>query len=179
MFNLLPDNLKRKVKSEYRLRLSSVVLVFTLFVQVSFLFFIFPAWLGSSYKEKEAITQKDLLDKSLLILDTKTVSSAITTLNMKLNVINSVLQYPKVLPLVNSLLAKITGQIYINGLTFESTSAKTGTVAIRGISSNREALVVFVKKIQDSGLFKSVDLPISNFTKDKNIDFSVSMTIAP
>ncbi|HEY4508810.1 MAG TPA: PilN domain-containing protein [Candidatus Paceibacterota bacterium] len=179
MFNLLPDNIKQKIKSEYRLRLLSVVLVSVLFLQVVSLFLLLPSWVLSLYKEKEAVAQKNFLDKSLLTLDTKSTSSVITDLNTKLNALSSSLSYPKILPLVNSIIANKSGEIRIKELSFDYTSENTANVVVKGVSSNRDSLVAFVKKIQDSNIFKNVNLPISNLAKDKNIDFSINMTVSP
>ena len=59
-----------------------------------------------------------------------------------------------------------------------TTSATSSTVAVSGISYNREALVSFVKSLEASKVFKNVDLPISNFTKDRDIKFTFRMSVS-
>lgn len=177
MFNLLPDALKQKIKSEYTLRWFSVLLTSILFIQLVFLCFLFPSWLVSLYKEREVVVRINTVDKTSKTLDTEQITTLIASINTKLEVINSKLQYPRVLPIVNSILSKKTNNIYVNGIIFTSDSDKTGSVTIRGVSYDRDSLVSFVKKLQGGGLFKNVDLPISNFARDKNIDFSINAII--
>lgn len=177
MFNLLPDNLKEKIRSEYYLRLIVVVFVFVIGIQVSFLIFLFPSWLISMEKEKEIISQSEISGKSLQDSQIDLVNSAINTINAKLRVINTTLEYPRVVSLIDSILSQKTGSIHIDGITYISQGVTTGKMVIAGTSTTRESLVVFAKKLEESRLFSSVDLPISNFAKDKDIDFSISMTI--
>jgi len=66
MFNLLPQNLKQKIKSEYALRRMVVILSFVIFLQVSSIVFTLPLWFISGFKEKEAVLQKKYMDNSTL-----------------------------------------------------------------------------------------------------------------
>lgn len=177
MFNLLPDSIKKKIKTEYRLRLLVIVLAFALFMQVSFLIFLFPSWLVSVYKEQEVLSQTETINKSPLFSDISSVTSIVTSINAELNVINSALEYPRIVPFVNTILSKKTRDIYINELIYTSTGKTTATIALSGISATRESLVAFVGSLKETESFSAVDLPISNFVKDRNIDFSLNISI--
>ena len=179
MFNLLPDNLKDKIKSEYRLRFWTVVLLLIIFLEVVLLVFIFPSWLTSFNKENDLISEVNKVNKSQLKNDTDPIIAEIRDLNLKLNIINTTLQYREVLPLAGTIISKKPRAIRITGFDYAGTGTSTADVVVRGISATREDLVSFVKTLKDTKTFKDAVLPVSNLAKDKNISFSINLTVAP
>jgi len=177
MFNLLPDNLKEQIISEYKLRKLTLGVIFLLFIQVSFLVFLFPSWLVSIYKERDILKQTEEMSKSSLVSNINTAVSTINSTNTKLKVLTTVLEYPKFTPFVNAILSKKTNNIQINAIMYTSTEASMATISIQGISSTRESLVSFVKNLENLGLFEKVNLPVSNLAKEKNINFFIDLTI--
>src|SRR3989344_943069 len=111
MFNLLPKNLKEKIKTEYKLRKITVILIFIICLQLSFLIFLTPSWLISFYKEKEVTSQSEEIKKHLSDSSLSEVIVTIRGINTKLNIINSVLKYPKIVPFINTILSKKTSSI--------------------------------------------------------------------
>ena len=177
MFNLLPENLKKQITKEYKLRLFIVAMFSLIIVQASFLVFLFPSWLVSNYKEKDFSSRNDEVNKSLSALDISSTTAFIKSLNARLVVINDGLEYPRLVPVVDTILSKKTPSIKIGAVYYTSNSATTGTLTVSGVSSTREALVSFADKIKEVEYLKKVDLPISNLAKDKNIEFSINMNI--
>ncbi len=177
MFNLLPDSLKSKIKKEYKLRLVVVVLAFVLFVQFSFLVFLVPTWVSSFYREKEAVSQSNEMNAFLSTLNISSTTSFVKSVNSKLSLINSSLEYPKVIPILDELLLKKTDFISLKGFSYTANATTTATLNLIGVGSSRESLVSFVKSLEEISFFKNVDLPISNLAKDKNIDFSININI--
>lgn len=51
-------------------------------------------------------------------------------------------------------------------------------IEVAGNASSRDALVAYSKKVQTNPIFKSVDLPFSNFTKESDIPFSATIHTA-
>src|SRR3989344_3730340 len=157
MFNLLPKNLKEKIKTEYKLRKITVILIFIICLQLSFLIFLTPSWLISFYKEKEVTSQSEEIKKHL---SDSSLSEVIVTIRG-----------------INTNLSKKTSSIKIDELAYILGQENTAEIIIGGTSLTREALVSFVKALEDSKSFNKVNLPISNLAKDKNISFSISLQI--
>ncbi len=177
MFNLLPENLRVNIKKEYFVRKVVLSLVFVIFLQTVFLIFIFPSWLISSYKEKEVVSRGEEMNKYLSSLNVASTTSNIRMINQKLAVIDGALSYPEMVPIIKNILSKRTSAIKIVDVVYISDGEKSASVSIKGKSETRESLLSFVKSLQDTNLFKSVDLPISNLTKDKNLSFSIEIKI--
>ena len=176
MFNVLPDNLKAKIKTLYRGRLLVVIFIFIFFIQLAFLIFLLPSWVISEAKENEIILQTEEINN--LAPELSSFSSLISSTNVKLGILNSALQYPVLIPLINTVVSSKTRAVLLNQFTYSLTGTSTATLAIRGISNTREALVSFAKNLQNTKKFKTVDLPISNLAKDKDLDFSINLVIA-
>jgi hypothetical protein len=177
MFNLLPENLKSFIHSEYRMRRLVLALLFIILIEISLLIFLFPTWLESNAKEKAITKQSEQASESLKNSDINPATVIIKSINTKLSVLNVALNYPKVTPFVNQILEKKSSTISINQITYNLVSSSTANITVGGVSKTREALVSFVKKLQETNSFKKVDLPISNLAKDKNIEFTLNLSI--
>lgn len=177
MSNLLPDELKNKIKSEYRLRRFITILYFILFIQVVFIVFILPSWLTSFYREKDLILQSDKMNNSISVLSASSTKSIIKSVNQKVGVINATLEYKELVPVINTVLTNKSRYIKINQFAYKSNTASSSIMIIQGVSATRESLSDFIKGLEDTHSFKKIDSPISNFTKDRDIKFSITMTI--
>ncbi len=178
MFNLLPEALKIEIKKEYFIRKVLLSLVFVIFIQIIFFVFIFPTLLISKSRSSEIALRSEEMNRHLSILNIASTTSDIKSLNAKLSAMDSALKYPALVPFLNSILGQKSKSIVINNFVYTSKDESSASIILEGISGNREALTTFVKNLQSTELFKSVDLPISNFTKDKNLNFSISITIS-
>lgn len=177
MFNLLPENLRKKIVKEYKARLVVICILFIVLIQVSFLIFLFPSWLVSHYKEQNYSLQSDELNKTLSTLDISSTTSFIKSFNTKIGIINDSLEYPKYVPLIDEILSKKTNSIRLSGIHYSVNSSTSGSITLEGIGDTRESLVAFSESLKTVEHFKKVDLPISNLAKDKNIGFTISISV--
>jgi hypothetical protein len=175
MFNVLPDNLKEKIKKQYRLRRLVVVLIFVLFVQISFLIFLFPSWIMSEYKERDSLDQINFQNSSVISQNTDAVLQTINDTNTAIDVINTAFKYPKVVPLFDAVISAKSKSISLRQLTYSAEGTSTASLSLEGIAATRQDLVSFVENLQKSGSFANVVSPVSNLEKDRDIDFSVSL----
>lgn len=177
MFNVLPENLKMQIKKEYRLRLLIVIFICIIFVLSSLLIFMLPPWVISSYKEWDVSSRVSNVSKSLSASNANAISAVVSSTNLKLNIINNTLQYPEITPIINVILINKTSGITIREFLYTSPNPQEGSITINGVANSREALVRFSKTLEQTKVFKTVDLPVSNLAKGKNIEFSVNLTI--
>jgi hypothetical protein len=177
MFNVLPDGLKEQVRKEYATRMWIMVGVVCVCVQISALFFLFPSIEASMYKKSDIVLSLDSLRSAQKMSEQESWSQRIPRTNATLEMINTMLQYPRVVPAMELILSKRPHGILLTDIAYESKDAANSSVVLRGVSKDREALVSFVKTLKESAFFESVELPVSNLAKEKNIDFSISTSI--
>ena len=65
--------------------------------------------------------------------------------------------------------------VRIQSVAFEKGVATEGKIVLAGIARDRDSLTDFVKMIESQEIFTKVDLPVSNFAKDKDINFSINI----
>ncbi len=77
---------------------------------------------------------------------------------------------------------KIAGRkpagVRIDGLSYhpqEPAQTWSAAIALTGLATSREALVAFVKALQAEPTFSSINVPVSNFAKDRDIEFSLTL----
>lgn len=176
MFNLLPEIFKEEIKSEYKLRRWIVALSLVLFLLVSFLVMAFSMWIISMDKEEDVTQQIEKQKETLTSQNANDILNVINSTNKKLSIFDKVMKYPEILPIYNTIISNKTPEISLRGFSYLIGQTETNVV-VTGISGTREALVAFVKNLNDSGSFTSVDLPVSNLAKQKNLEFNISIKI--
>jgi hypothetical protein len=185
MFNVLPENLKQIIRTEYKQRFWIVSSVLVLGVELCAILFLAPSLVVSTYKEKDLLSTIAVVSSSAAPSITLPVSSdenksrnlSIPETNQLLKIIDTELKYPKNSPYLDSILSLKMEGITIDQFSYTSTDSTHAEISLSGRSSTRESLASFVKSLKASKRFSSVDLPVSNLAKDKNIDFSISIKI--
>src|SRR3989344_5493752 len=147
MINLIPKEEKKKMVRNFYYKL---VILFLLTLGASFLILfmaILPSYFLSSVKDN-IVNEKLQIQKSESIpLPDQQTLAMIKDLNNKLDLIENVKNDP------------LQGK----------------KISIQGTAPSREILLLFRQALEDGTTFKQVDLPISNFVKGSNIQFSLSL----
>lgn len=121
---------------------------------------------------------RDDMNSNLSVLNIASTTSNVKKLNNNLIIMDKVLSYPKLTHYLNIIFLNKTKTILIDDISYIDINEKNATITVNGKSATREALLTLVKNLQTSGVFLSVDLPISNYAKEKDLDFSIKLTIA-
>jgi hypothetical protein len=117
------------------------------------------------------------MNKNLSNLNISSTTSNIKSINSKLTIIDNKLQYPDVISFVNLVLSKKATTTKVSDIVFIVNSAKKMTINLQGVSATRESLSAFSKSLQTIPEFKSVNVPLSSYTKDKDLSFSVDIKV--
>lgn len=175
MLNLLPKKAKKRIRKEYLLRL----IVIFLFMSAWLVFFagilLVPSFLVSSVKENVATERLDVLAEfNNLILD-EDLQNESKILNTRIEVLIS----DKSLALAENGFLEIVVRskpdgIYIDNISYDWGN---GRAILRGSSINREILLSFIKILESRKEFFDIDLPISNLVKDRNIPFTIKISL--
>ena len=175
MFNLLPNQSKKIILKDYLVRRYSIIFMIIVFVQVWFVVLLLPSLVTSYFKEKDLSYQVELIKESDVSKDASVISDLIISTNTKLSFYENDFSYPQIIPILENLLSYKSSLVKFTDFMYEASSNSSAKISIRGNASTRDSLVSFVQKIEESGLFKEVDLPISNLAKDRNIDFAINL----
>ena len=176
MINLLPLEEKKKVRGEYLARLTIAGLYFlaaTLLIGMVLLLSFYV-----SLRSKGTIA-RDQLDAFTLTEESnaKGYEEIIKETNKKLAVLQADDAKERVYDQVINTIISHRGDIRITGVVYEKT--KNGTILVRlaGVSPDRESLLAFTKVIEQKSPFSNVTVPVSNFVKERDIEFSMEITV--
>lgn len=179
MINLLPQEKKHKNIMLFRQNAVSV-LFFTLTVAVLLsAISLLPVYFVSSVRESIEQEKLVLFEQRPEVTESGVLAETIKSTNEKLEIFSET-EVPTLMRNVISPLIAIEQEgITIEGfLLNQPTKEGEGyTGEINGLASSREALLEFSSKIEATGNFSSVDVPISQYAKGKDIDYSITFQI--
>lgn len=176
MFNLLPENEKRNILREYNFRRAIVLTAFLFALGVIACVSLFPSFLLSSAKIIEEEAQLASIKKSDTFQEADRLNASLIETNLKIQSLKPLNNEQYIVDVIGTVIAKKNDAIRINGFLFKRGNGKdTGSLTVSGLTRDRESLSAFVRELEKEPLFTKVVLPISNFTKDRNAEFSIQI----
>lgn len=174
--NLLPTTEKEYLKKGLKLRFITIILFFTSASLLVGFVSLLPAYF---------LTLSHLSDSYLLSIknddSTKEMLSLPEEINSKLKFLQSSVSGIAVTDFFSQIINYLPSGITLNSITFakkQNFKEKNGTiVSISGMSASRDSLVSFSNLLKESKSFSSVEVPVSNLTKNKDLPFSISIFI--
>lgn len=176
MFNLIPDLVKEKILKDYVKRRIIVWLFAILVAVVITLVFLLPTFVHVFFEEKNMRADAEFVKSSIQIKKADEVVVTIKETNEQLRALSLIKNPTKPVDTVQKAIEVKNASIYINEIEYTE-NQKGGMLLLKGVALKRESLQDFVTKLQAVPGFKEVVLPVSNFAKDKDIDFALSITL--
>jgi hypothetical protein len=177
MINLIPNEEKKAKVKDFYFRLTVVLFFILGFSAVIASITILPAYFLSAVKKNVAVSKLETKKKeSLPPLDQEALTAA-SDLENKLVIAetNKQRKYVVSQEVVSKILLKKMADIKISEISYTE-GPKGKQISLAGTAPNRERLLMFRKILEDDLSFKEVDLPISNFIRGSNIEFSLTLT---
>ncbi len=177
MFNVLDTQSKKSLHEAYTLRRTIVWLWAITIVGIVFFLSLVPT-AYSIYIQKQTQTEELLsLRASLVSKNVQFTESIISSTNRILELFDEHTKSVVVTPVLFTVLEKKTNDITFKSIQYQYRT-EGAVLIIEGVSRNREALQLFAKSFEASPVFARVQLPISNFAKNKDIPFTLTLTLA-
>lgn len=175
MFNLLPPDEKKNIHSIYTLRRIDFVLLAFFATGVAANLLLFPSFLLTQIKHSEVKEEISFRQTSLQEKNTGELSTAIDKAKEEIEVLSTLTKdAPTVYELFSKIVARKSEEIKITGILYGG-EKNTHEIVVNGIAQNRDALLRFAENVKRELVFSNVSLPVSNFAKNKDIDFSFSI----
>jgi Tfp pilus assembly protein PilN len=177
MINLIPKEEKKRMTKDFYFRLALLFLVMLDFCVLVVTICVIPSYILSNVKNSvvnaKLIAQKN---EPLPLFDQQTLAQ-IKDINNKLDLVENAekSKFPLSEKVINAILLKKTSDIKITQILYNIDPILGKKISITGAAPSREVLLLFRQALEDSAAFKSIDLPISNFVKGSDIQFSLSL----
>jgi hypothetical protein len=175
MLSLLPQQLKKEVQKEYRLRLVSVACFLLAAVGALSAVALVPYIALSSIKEKAVEAGIALHEKDAQTGATGDFSADVARTKLLINTYAGREGGTSAQTLVERLVRVLPSDVSLSSIAIARTSSSTAQVIAEGVAVDRDALLFFVQELKKVPILKSVVLPVSNFAKAEDIEFSLTM----
>lgn len=180
LINLLPADRRDLLEREYRYRFGVVVIwLGTLLVAVAAVLLL-PTYvfLAGSASSKDAHLAS--IRASLSSSDQAALSARLSMLSDDAATLMALSRSSSVSKVVSAVLAVSRPGVTVSGFTYTAAAGKAaGTLALSGTAATRDALRSYQLALQSAPFARSADLPVSAYAKDTNIDFIITITLAP
>ncbi|MGM0482712.1 MAG: hypothetical protein ACQEP6_02520 [Patescibacteria group bacterium] len=176
MLNLLPEQEKEKIRKEYLLRRWSVFLIFLAILGFISLVFLAPAYavvyLEKQHLEEELSKTKTSTDE---LVDPE-VFERISALSEDLDLLLPHTEDVFVIDIIKILTENRPENLSITSFAVrKDASDKTFFVSISGIAATRGVLLEFSEQLRGMDRVNEVDIPLTSFTQEKNLEFSMQL----
>ena len=174
---LIPFPDRKKLRHEYRIRVA-IVLCFMLSVAgIIGSASLFPTFIRVQREDKDARVAADILKKNKDANGVTDIEKQLAEGNILLGVLASSLHRP----MLSAAIADLVGtrqQITITSVAMsrsQSTTTRSADVILQGKAPTRESLLSFKDRIEKGIPGSKVDLPISELSKSRDIQFSITV----
>ena len=179
MSNLLPVQEKKHLKLLYKKRFGVVALRACMVLCLAAALCLVPSFIYSKNEESDLLAKKAILDKQATGELKQSLISAIADINTRLAVFNQQdFSSPVVGSFINPVLQAKTSSVSLTDMTYVvNPNANIATVTLSGVSTSREAILSFADNLKHMSGVSNVDVPITNFIKESNMPFTITLTV--
>lgn len=175
--NLLPESERKQVVKALKARFFVVGLFILGVALIINSILIIPPYLLASTKLLEDKVRADAtaLKKDKSYLATLEVPRE---LNTKTNSIRILTPAKTKIEILNDIFSTRPVMVKVNSITYLSANEDEGQkIIISGVSEDRKSLIDYSQFLKSNPLFVAVDVPVSSFTRERNLPFTMSITI--
>jgi hypothetical protein len=178
MLHLLPTEYLRDIRRDYVLRFGTIACYLGTFVFVVGICSLLPTylWTESSMAENELPIS---VETASVALSQEELAAYNTDLRGKLVFLEQEKGTVITAPL-SAVLEARTASVNLNSFIIENMNSpeETGVkIQLSGTAATRAGLSSFIERLKASNIFTGVDAPLSLFTKDKDIPFTITLIV--
>lgn len=178
--NLLPLERQQALSRGYFVRLGVVIsMLLTILTGIAALLLL-PTYIflvQSAASKQEHLAN---IESTLSSSDEKTLSARLATLSNDVATLAALGRNPSASTVLRTALAVPRPGVALSGFVYTPAAGKIpGTLAITGVAVTRNALRAYQLALQSAPFAAAADLPVSAYAKDTDIEFTITVTLAP
>jgi hypothetical protein len=175
MINLIPQYAKKKITIEYWVRVVSIWCIIWSIALIISTSFLLPTYV--LIKTQTGAYMTSSIEASEKVSDYQKVTSSLTQANERAQIILREIQQPHLSDYVNMIKNVETKDVSVTDISVKRVVEGVSPINVMGLADSRQALASFRERILQIPSVESVDLPISNLAKDKDIQYNITVTI--
>ncbi len=178
--NLLPPERLNRLSHDYLIRLATVVVLMVMMLVLVATILLLPSYVFLSKNENAKKSQLMSIGSETSSDDEKKLSTRLSLLSDNTKRLVAMNKTQSISTIVNKVLAINHSGISLSGFSYTSAVGdKSGVLVVSGTASTRGALRNYQLVLESSSFALSANLPVSAYAKDSQIEFSITITLAP
>jgi len=177
IINVLPEDVKRRIKNNYWKRFTIMILNILSISIVLATLLLFPSYFFSKEKENLAEVRLETFNINNPELSKNNTEEVIMGINSKLDILAKQSKTNISSGVIAGLLSSRPQGVSFNQIIFNKRTDGVFVMEVYGLASDRNTLKSLKTNLENNPLFDQIDLPISNFIESKNINFKISMIV--
>lgn len=175
MINLIPADAKKHLVREYWIRSVTVWFFLWTFVLVLGIALLVPSFVLLNLQVKAYSDSAETADEKNANFEA--VAKELEQASKTAAALGEYFSYTPMTAYIELLRGFESSAVSITQVGLERTGTEIGLVTLTGIAEDRQALAAFRNRMLEHELIETVDLPISNLAKDRQIPFELTITM--
>jgi len=177
MFNLMPKPEKILIRGRYNRRLLSVMFLAAGVSAVFAVLLAAPSYILSLSKNNLAEQNLKKLDNPTDAKEAKDFQTLVETTKKKTDILSAEKSETSFAKIADKVSRLLPAGVSIFSFSFQPDGKGGGKLAMEGKSKARTNLMIFARALEKETNFSGIDLPVSNFAKESDIDFSINLNV--
>lgn len=178
--NLLPLERRKALARDHLLRLGVAALLCMTALTVAAALLLLPTYVLLAEKARAKQAHLTTIESTFSSTSEAALTARLTALATDTATLSMLARAPSASAIMRSVLAISHPGITLSGFTYTpAVLTSPGTLAISGTALSRDALRGYQLELSSASFARTVDLPVSAYAKDSNIEFTITVTLTP
>jgi hypothetical protein len=177
MLHVLSESQKKKVIKEYKMRLVIVICWIIVFISLVGLACLLPSYLSAVGRVNIIKSENQIKERSVQVLKDQNFQDKIKLVNSSLEALKTSINILSPKEAYNKILNSLPEGVYIDRYTYGLIDDNSASISISGVAPDRDKLIELQKKINSNPEFTSINIPITSFTRKKDLSFSFNFNL--
>lgn len=177
IFEFLPSEYKAEARRIYKSKIITLYAIGATFLFVVSIFFLLPSYMLVRSEKTAVIDETNILEQAMVDSKEAEARLYVSLAKSKISYAKDAINKKQFIEALARVMANDRSSIDITAITFER-GETSNHITISGTADTRDELLSFKKVLESETFFSFVDLPVSNLAKNRDIDFSISISQA-
>ncbi len=173
MFTLVPQEKRKELIREYRLRLLFIFISLLAALLLIGIILLLPTFLSVKATASEISAEKDSLEKTIVAKSDQDLEKTLGELKQNISALNGMEE--NIYPTISDVVTSLPSGVSVTGFVYTYGAGGKSLLKVSGIAASRQNLLQFSKNLQAKSEFKTVDLPVSNLAKESSIPYEIHL----
>lgn len=177
MLRLLLKEDRKNIKREYVYRFLTLLFLLLIVSSIAWITFLVPSYMLLSVEEDNFNMKVKEIEASELSKEREELEATIENLNLRLSILDTK-DYPYT-EFLKTIDEQAGEEVSIELIDMSHNKENKLILSVKGEAKNRDSLLAYSKKLEEYGYFNKADFPFSDFAKDSEISFSITIDVTP